>query len=681
MTIDKAILEVLANYCAAAAESMAYTLMRTAHSTFVKETEDFTCQLLTPEGLTFASPKGIGATWFTGLDYGQVIPMIDRYEEGDVAMTSDPYSGFLATHAPDAHLWKPIFHRGELVCFVGCHVHNTDVGGAVPASLSRSLVEVHQEGIRVPPLKIVRKGEFNEDVLKILRINVRQPEQNWGDLNAQIACVNTGERKILEIIERFGIDTFRSAMVELLDYAEQQARALVRKMPDGDYFFADYVDEDAPGGHPCRVALTLKVHGDTLTMDFTGSDPQLRSSLNMPTGGHPRHALVTVSLILVLSTLDPNIVLNYGTARIATTILPEGTVMNATPPAAVGMRSLICYLTQTVVLGAFSRVLPTRLGACPACGPSMMNVKTADRTGRPFMASIGPIGGGGGGSAFEDGAEGAGATHSFLRNTPVEINESEVPVRIIKYGLAPDSGGPGLHRGGLAAMMEFQLFAPNSMVTARNRDRSNFNCWGIRGGQAGANSRFIRNPGTDHAVELANTDVVNCEPSDIIRIIGSGAGGYGNAFERPIDLVLRDVRCGFVSRENAQKQYGVVIGADMAVDEVATKRLRDAAPIPDPLRHFDYGDFRRAFEAIWTEPRYVALTAILAQIPVTWRYFVKDRMFRALQTQPAAGSDGVGDVHALYAAIAAEFADLPAVRRDGAPAPAAAPAERAATAG
>ena len=221
MQFDKAVLQIFANYCVAAAESMAYTLVRTAHSTFVKETEDFSCAITTPDGLTFASPKTLGATWYVGLDYGPVIGMIDHYEPGDIGMTNDAYSGFVATHTPDIVLWKPVFYEGEIVCFVGGHIHNTDMGGAVPASLSRTLTEIEQEGIRFPPTKIVRKGVLDEDLLRIMAANVRVPDQNVGDLHAQLASLHTGERRVLEIIERFGIDGFKAGMQALLDYSEE----------------------------------------------------------------------------------------------------------------------------------------------------------------------------------------------------------------------------------------------------------------------------------------------------------------------------------------------------------------------------------------------------------------------------------------------------------------------------
>lgn len=659
MSIDtKTTLQVLANYCAAAAESMGWTLMRTAYSTFVKETEDFSCQVLTPEGLTVASPKTFGATWYTGLDYGGVIGEFD-YKEGDICVVSDPYSGFVATHAPDLHMWKPVFYDGELMCFVGNHIHNTDVGGAVPASLSRTLTEVHQEGLRIPPMRLMRDGVLNEDLVRLIATNVRLPEQNWGDLNAQIACVNVGERKVHEIIERFGKDAFRSGLGQLLDYAENQARAIIRDLPDGEYFFADYADEDQAGGYPVRIAITLKIHGDTMTVDYTGSDPQLVASLNMPTGGNERHSLAMVGVVYALYCLDPTIMLNSGLVRPVRAILPEGTVMNAVHPAAVGMRSLMSNLAQTVTIGAFCRVCPERMPASPGSGLSIMNVKTSTRDGRPIMASIGPVGGGAGGGPRSDGAEGCGANMSFLKNTPVEINEAEVPIEIRRYGLVPDSGGAGKYRGGLGLEMEFKLFAPQSMVTARNRDRSLFSAWGLAGGSSGKPSRFAKNPDTDKCVELGSADIVHCDPGDVILIQGPGAGGYGNPLERPVEHVRFDVQRGFVSVETARKDYGVVLDEDGTVDERATASLRAEMAKTQTLGEFGHGPHRVAYEKVWTDARYRALTSILAAVPVSWRYFVKHQVFGSIGSKEPASPSDVSDIYNAYGVLCDRFSELP----------------------
>ena len=650
-------LQILANYCAAAAEAMAYTLMRTAHSTFVKETEDFSCGLLTPEGLTFASPKTLGATWYVGLDYGPAIRLIDEYREGDICITNDVYSGFVATHTPDIHIWKPVFHSGKIVCFVAGHIHNTDMGGAVPASLSRTLTEIHQEGIRIPATKLMDQGKLDQRLLDILRLNVRAPEQNLGDLMAQIASVNTGERKVHEMIARFGAGALREGMDALMDYAEAQARAIVRDIPDGDYHFDEFADEDSDNGYPLRISLTLRVRGDELVLDFSGTDPQLQSSLNVPTGGRERHVLPTVGLVYVLYTLNPMLLLNAGIMRVVRCVLPEGSMLNPRSPAAVGMRSLTCVTLMQVIFGAFSLALPERLAASPAGGLAIINVRTSTRDHRTVMASIGPVGGGAGGGPALDGVEGSGANTCFLRNTPVEIIEAEVPIRMRRYGLAPDSGGPGKFRGGCATLMEFQVSGPNSMVTARNRDRSRFAAWGVLGGAAGNTSRFTRNPGRNDQQELANADIVRLEPGDVLRVQGPGGGGYGPPWERDVDLVLADVRGGFVSVASARVQYGVVI-RDGEVDAAATGVLREQMRAQGKDGHFDVGAGRRAYEAVVTPERYDALTRVLNAAPVNWRFYLKHRILDALLKEDAASPEGGAAVTRAFAALRERLPEL-----------------------
>ncbi|HEY0295275.1 MAG TPA: hydantoinase B/oxoprolinase family protein [Bordetella sp.] len=628
-------LQVFANFCVAAAESMGYALIRTAHSTFIKETEDFSCTIMSVNGQTFASPRTLGATWYSGLDYEPLIRSVEQYEPGDIYWTNDAYSGSVATHTPDIVMWKPVFHGDRIICFVGGHVHNTDMGGAVPASLSRTLTEVHQEGIRFPPMRIMsRAGGVNEEAVRIMACNVRLPEQNIGDMRAQMASLTVGERKILEIVEKLGVEEFMDGVEKLMDYAEMQAKEIVAAIPDGDYFFDDYADEDsAVDGRPMRVALNLQVRGSELLFDFTGSDPQLNSSLNVPTGGRERHVLPLVGLAYVLYSLNPNMMLNYGMLRVARCILPKGSVVNAVHPAAVGMRSLTCLVMQSVTFGAFSLALPQKMSASPSSGMSVMNVRTSDDAGNTIMASLGPVGGGAGGNAREDGVEGSGANMAFLRNTPVEIIEAEIPIRMREYHLYPGSGGPGKFRGGLALVMEFQVFAPNTMVTARNRDKSFFGAWGVLGGKAGAASFFLLNPGTDREVSLANTDIVHCEPNDVLRITGCAGGGYGNPMERDPQAVLRDCIRGFVSLGQARDDYGVVI-RDGKVDEAETRALRAQAPVPDPGRHFLHTPARTEHEKVWTRERYIALTDYLFRCPVTWRYFLKHHLFREMEALP-----------------------------------------------
>ncbi|MEI9411534.1 hydantoinase B/oxoprolinase family protein [Mesorhizobium salmacidum] len=647
---DKAELQMFANYCVAAAESMAFALMRTAHSTFVKETEDFSCSIMTPSGLTFASPRTLGATWYAGLDYGPLLALVQEYRAGDIWLTNDAYSGYIATHTPDIVVWRPVFYGDKLVCFVGGHIHNTDMGGAVPASLSRTLTEIHQEGIRFPPTRIVRGGVINEEVLALMATNVRAPEQNRGDLSAQLASLVIGERKIVEIVDRLGADRFEAGTKALLAYSEQQARAVARTIPDGEYFFDDYADEDsAVNGKPMRVALTLRIKDGLLEFDFTGSDPQLSSSLNVPTGGHERHALALVGLNYVLYSLNPDLLLNAGMLRIARCILPEGTVLNPHPPAAVGMRSLTCMVLQVVVFGAFARAAPDRLPACPSSGMSLLNVRTMGHDGRTVMASIGPIGGGAGGSMYADGSDGSGANFAFLRNTPVEINEAEVPIKIRRYGLVRNSGGAGRYRGGLGTVMEFQVFAPDTMITARNRDRSYFSAWGLNGGLAGRTSTFTRNPGTPQEEDLGNADLVSCMPGDVIRCAGAGGGGYGDPRTRDPDRVLADMRCGYLTLEDARELYAVAV-SEGKLDKEKTQKLRALKDVSIGRELFDFGVYRRAHEQRWTRERYAVLTERLIRVPVEWRFFLKRRVFEMLDQRIADGTatDGAKMIDILF---------------------------------
>lgn len=654
---DRSSLQIFANYCTAAAEAMGYTLMRTAHSTFVKETEDFSCGILTTEGLTFASPRGFGATWFIGLDYGPVIKQALAYEDGDIWITNDPYAGGVATHTPDFHIWKPVFVDGELVCFTAGHIHNTDVGGAVPASLSRTLTEIQQEGIRIPPTRLMHRGEINAELLRIIENNVRVPAQNRGDLHAQIASVSVGARKIHDIASRMGSVAFRQSVSSLLDYAHEQAKDIIRSIPDGEYFHAEFADEDSTNGNPCRVALTLTIEGDEAVLDFTGSDPQLSSSLNMPTAGSPRHALIMVGLGYVLYSLNPNLLLNAGALRVARAVLPAGTVVHATYPAAVGMRSMICKHTQVVTIGAFARAIPERMCASPAGSQALVNVKTVGQNGRTVMASVGPVGGGGGGMPAADGPDGSGSVSGFLKNTPIEISEAELPLRFLKYGLVPDSAGPGKWRGGAGMVMKFRVFAPQTMVTARNRDHTVFSSWGLRGGAPGISSRFTRNPGESGAIELANADIVHLDPNDVLELIGPGGGGWGDPFDREPQLVARDVANGILSAAGVARDYGVVLNADLSIDEPGTQRLRSAPRQSRPL--ISTNESQMAFEAVWNMERYQALTEVLGLTAISWRHWVKQKIFAEVPV--AGGGDSArAEILAIYEQIRSRFPHLAA---------------------
>ena len=289
----------------------------------------------------------------------------------------------------------------------------------------------------------------------------------------------------------------------------------------------------------------------------------------------------------------------------------------------------------------------------------MLNIKTTDnQTGRQLMANLDPITGGGGGLPFRDGTEGSGANYGFLKNTPVEINEAEVPVKIIRYGLAKDSGGAGKFRGGLASQLEFEVFSPNTVVTARNRDRTHFTPWGLAGGSAGKASEFILNPGSNREENLGNTDVFTAAPGDRIRITSAGAGGWGKPWERDAQRVLTDVKRGFVSSDLAAAEYGVVI-AEGAVDEAATARNRAEMEAADDGRFYGFNAHRVAFEKVWTDEAYEALSQLLRRLPVHWRFFMKHRIFEAIERLPEAERKGTAaQVQEVFRGILREYPQL-----------------------
>jgi N-methylhydantoinase B len=637
MAIDKVTLEVLNNFANAIAESMAFTLMRTAYTTFVKETMDFATAVVTPEGEVFAYPQAYSAGWMAGLNLGQVSKLIKSYEEGDIAATNDPYSEFYATHTPDLHLWKPVFYKGQMVCYVTCHVHHTDMGGAVPASLTRTNTDIFQEGIRIPPQKLYKAGVLNEDLVNIIKTNVRIPEQTWGDIKAQVAALNTGELKIHEMIERFGIEIFREGMYSLLDYSEKLIRTIISEIPDGDYFFADYLDEDVVSDMPVRIVANMKVRGDEIVFDFTGSDPQVNCSMNIPTGGLGKHSIPPSALWYYFMTVNPKIPMNGAIMRAVSSILPKGTIMNPEFPAAVGMRSATVLRVQDVTLGCLMKAMPQKLPACPAGIAVIVAISTQDsKSGKRFVAVLDPIIGGAGGSPFRDGSNATGGFMSFLCNTPAEINETEVPVKILRYELIQDSGGAGKYRGGLGNRLDFQVLQPNTTVSTRNRDRNKFRPWGVKGGKAGSLSRLLLNPDTPKERDLGNLDIVRLEPGDVLSMRSPGGGGYGSPLERDPQSVLVDVQSGYISLLAAKEEYGVVIHNNQ-IDLEATQRLRSKLEITKNRAEFDYGPEREQYESIWSESTYHVLNSLLMRVPISLRPFVKKEIYQEVKSKTEEG--------------------------------------------
>ena len=394
--------------------------------------------------------------------------------------------------------------------------------------------------------------------------------------------------------------------------------------------------------------MNMIIKGDEMVLDFSGSDPQLASSFNIPTGGFERHTLVLVALYLAFHTLDPNLNLNSGVTKPIRCILPEGSVVNPKFPAAVGMRTLSCVRMQDVLAGCLSRAIPEKMPACHSGSCSLMAVSTIDsKTGNPMVATIEPMLGGAGATPTHDGPNGAGGNMGFLENTPVEMNEAEMPLQIMKYELVPDSGGAGKYRGGLATILEFKVFSPNDTITARNRDRVKFRPWGVLGGKAGKPSWFTINKGMENEVDLGDIDFSALNPGDVVGIVSSGGGGWGSPLDRKPEKVLTDVRRGFVSEAAAKAEYGVVI-KDGEFDPEATERERARLRQEEKGGLFDFGPERVDYESIWSDPIYDALLEVLNRVPITWRSFLKTKMFEAIERNRGVRQVKVDDIYDTF---------------------------------
>lgn len=613
---DPVTVEIFVNFFRAAAEHMAHSLLRTAYTTFIKENNDFATGLVTPQGEIFAYPLRMGVASFVGLNLEAALACVPNYRDGDIIVTNDPESTRGAvTHLPDFHLWKPVFHQGKLICFAWAFIHVTDIGGIVPCSISRAASELFQEGTRIPPQRLYREGVLNSDLADIIKANSRIPNQIWGDLQATVAALNSGERRMHDAIAKFGLKATEQGMQDVLFYAEERVRHAIAEIPDGQYFFADYIEDDAFSDVPVRIAVTLTVKGSDIHLDFTGTDPQVQGPYNLPTFGK-RHPFPVVALLDYFMTADSSVPINGGIMRPVTMYLPQGSLLNPDfPPAAVGIRYATVHRLFDVVCGVLAQALPERIPAAGASIGIMVVASVFDPlTGRNNVSVIQPVHGGAGGSRDHDGIDGTEPSAGHLRNTPTEILESEIPVVIRRYGLDPDSAGAGRRRGGMGIRLDFQTFTPGTVVTLRGIDRFKFRPWGFLGGRAGAKGRLLLNPDSPQERDQGKADVLRIGPGDIVSVRSPAGGGYGSPLRRAPELVAEDVRSGLVSRDAAGELYGVVI-ADGHLDLVATERLRKDLGGRGRDVQFDFGPERESHESAWSRSMYDALNRLLAELP------------------------------------------------------------------
>ncbi|WP_051215395.1 hydantoinase B/oxoprolinase family protein [Granulicoccus phenolivorans] len=574
-------LQILGAKLAALTEEMCLTLQRTSRSLYVKETADFACAIADRDGNFIAYPNAIGVSGFVGLNIATAVARVhdrDPLQPGDVIVTNDPFTtGGLSTHLPDIQMIEPYFVNGEIVAYGWAFVHISDIGGRVPSSVSPFNTSIFAEGLQIPPVKFVRGGRMVNDVSELLQRNTRTPDANEGDFQAMLGALATGRRRVTELATGQGVAVFLEASGYLLDRAAAKSRAALRSLGDGSARAVDYLDSDALSNVPVRISISVTLADGLLTVDFDGTDPQVQAALNIASFG-TTHAWLTTRILGLVMTLDPTMPLNGGLMRPVTLRAARGTVVNADYPAATGVRHATASRVNDVLSAALIQLAPETLPA--ASSGLVVPVVVAETRGeREYVQVVEPMVGGTGARLGADGVDGRDSGISNLANNPVETVESEVCVRVLRYALRPDSGGPGRWRGGTGLALTFEALRPCSLL-ARGMERVSFRPWGYAGGQPGLPTRMVINEGTANEQRPSIVDVIALAPGDTVTLLTSGAGGYGHPFERDVATVCEDVARGKVSVAAAERDYGVILGADGAVDRVATEEHRSMPARP-----------------------------------------------------------------------------------------------------
>ena len=571
--IDPVVVEIVRNGVLAVTEEMKTNLMRTAYNMIIYEALDFTTGLFTPAGETVSI--GIGLPMFIRGMAETVKAKIKHFgykniNPGDIYVTNDSY--ITGSHLNHFTFTLPIFHKGKLAGFSCCMAHWLDVGGV----LGGMSTDIFSEGIQIPILKYQDRGKINEDLVDIIRMNVRLPPRAIGDLRAQITAVKTGERRYLELLDRYGAAEVRASIEEIMDRAEAAARARTKTIPDGVYEAESSLDDDGlEVGKRIPVKVKVTVNGDEMTIDLTDVSKQVRGFYNsaITTG----YACAQVAYKCITSPTDYPI--NDGAFRSLKVIIPPGRIVSAVRPAPMRYWMIFPMTIVDTIFKALQPAIPDRVIAghhADLVAPSFhgFNPKTSEL----FIGTFGPLGGGWGAKKSEDGVSATvclndGDTH----NGPNEQAEAKFPIMVERFELIPDSGGAGRYRGGLGIARTTR--ALTNVTVNTQSERSACPPWGLDGGGEATGNKvaFRVNNGWKDDFPNAKVLVAQLKPGDAFRISSGGGGGYGAPFERPVEDVREDVRQGYVSVKAAAERYGVVVDGEMfAVDQAATDKLRAA---------------------------------------------------------------------------------------------------------
>jgi len=572
--VDPITFEILKNAFKATANDINATLFRTAYSPVITSGRDIGTGIFTGDGRLVAH-SDYDEPIFSGVLEFACKGAINHFKEegisvGDIVIMNDPFVG--GTHFNDVSVIRPIFYEGTLLAFVAVIGHWSDVGGFLPGSFAPNAREYYGEGLRIPPVKLYKEGKLDRDVYDLIVFNMRLENERKGDIRGQLSATLMGEKRLHHYVNKYGLDTVTQTMEEVIAYSERILRSEISNMPDGEYSWTDFIDiESLDFPYPKKVHLTIKKKGDEILFDFTGSDSESRSAANStyPTtiGG-----IVVATKALFPEELFP---MNHGCYEPLHVVAPEGTVVNAKPPAALsGMAATTYEKIIAVCLGAYSQMVPEKVMAAPYNLINLTIGGTDPSTRQQYVAYIYSEGGYGGRSS-KDGNDALVSLYGGgARITPVEVYERSYPILFKEWRLCTDSGGPGKFRGGLGSVKRAVLTRGEAVVTSLG-DRERFPAFGLFGGKHGAPQGLRLNIETENKNLTVKCVGYRITEGDEICIFSGGGGGYGDPFDRDPQMVLEDVIDEYCSIENAKKEYGVVIDPiTYAINQEETLALR-----------------------------------------------------------------------------------------------------------
>ncbi len=553
--IDPITIEVIHNGLRSVSDESYIALMKSAYSTNIKERHDHSTCLMDAHGRIIVQATQTQSVHLSSM-LGHVQAVLANHgvsdiREGDIFISNDPYVAG-GSHLPDVNFAMPVFIGDELVAF-SCNIaHHADIGGMAPGSMSSNMTEIYQEGLRIPVIRLFAGGSLVNDVLSLILLNVRLPEERRGDYFAQVASCRLAERRLQELFATHGLDRVGRVFDEIIQRTELRLRRAIASIPDGVYRFEDVMDDDGNGTFRIPIRLAITVAGERIGFDFTGTSPQVLGNINCPFTATQSAVCYTMKALL-----DPDAANNQGILNVMEIAAEQGSLLNPVFPAAVAYRSHTTQRVVDVVMGAMAAALPERvLGASNGSNTTAIFSGVDPRNRNPYLY-LETLGGGCGGRARRDGKDGVQQHIANTANLPVEAIESEYPLRVREYSLAPDTGGAGRHRGGLALRRIIQPIGHDCIFTGAG-ERFAIRPWGVFGGTPGATGRFTLTSSDGTRKDLGGKPTpMPCRAGERIEIQSPGAGGYGSPAARDIRRLAIDWHSGKFSASYMMENYGL----------------------------------------------------------------------------------------------------------------------------